>query len=427
MKNIFWMFFFCFITTASIKADPRILNYDNYGDYLYFAQNEKLSIYNLRDLSHIHLAGEYVTGNSILTVQVVGNRLYLNVKTDGLLILSLLDPEHPVQIGLYPSSYYTLVKDSIAFQQTSTGLTLINVNTLPTPTIITSYSLNLSSFDVRDSILCISSKTTSDVMIYNIHDIYNPELKSTIKSSAYSCGPVYMNGKFLIITERFFGYHYSSEGAGAYNISDPSNPFYETSLLSTGGYASGSADQFDVYKNKFFYGWQGASYTGGWNYGSLKGTDLNNHNVIVSIGMGTEYGTVKIDSVHSYVLLYYNSGKLDIYSINLTDGSLLLQIANITDIKENTNFNNISFSLEQNYPNPFNPTTEIRYSISTNSFVRLKVYDLLGKEVETLVNEEKSPGNYTISYNAKALASGIYFYKLDAGKYSSIKKMIFIK
>jgi len=92
------------------------------------------------------------------------------------------------------------------------------------------------------------------------------------------------------------------------------------------------------------------------------------------------------------------------------------------------------FLLLQNYPNPFNPTTTIKYSIpsvktlyATSQHVILKIYDLLGREVATLINEEKQPGNYSVFFNALNLPSGTYFYQLRYGKYLQTKKMILIK
>jgi photosystem II stability/assembly factor-like uncharacterized protein len=85
------------------------------------------------------------------------------------------------------------------------------------------------------------------------------------------------------------------------------------------------------------------------------------------------------------------------------------------------------FYLYQNYPNPFNPTTNIRYQIANNSFVILKVYDILGKEIATLVNEKLKPGIYEIPFSNNQLPSGIYFYKLTAGNYSETKRMLMIK
>ena len=85
------------------------------------------------------------------------------------------------------------------------------------------------------------------------------------------------------------------------------------------------------------------------------------------------------------------------------------------------------FSLKQNCPNPFNPSTTIQYAISNRQFVTLKVYDILGKEIATLVNGEKSAGSYEIGFNASHLASGIYYYQLRAGDYVETKKMILLK
>ena len=83
--------------------------------------------------------------------------------------------------------------------------------------------------------------------------------------------------------------------------------------------------------------------------------------------------------------------------------------------------------LSQNYPNPFNPSTSMQYTINSRQFVTLKVYDVLGKEIATLVNEEKPAGEYKVEFNAATLPSGIYFYQLKAGQYSETKKMILLK
>ena len=83
--------------------------------------------------------------------------------------------------------------------------------------------------------------------------------------------------------------------------------------------------------------------------------------------------------------------------------------------------------LYDNYPNPFNPSTNIRFSISDSRFTTLKVYDVLGNEVATLVNEEKPAGSYEVNFNASMLASGIYYYRLTAGTFAETKRMILLK
>ncbi len=85
------------------------------------------------------------------------------------------------------------------------------------------------------------------------------------------------------------------------------------------------------------------------------------------------------------------------------------------------------YKLSQNYPNPFNPVTTINFSIPKQGNVTLKVYDVTGKEVRTLINEQRSTGNYTVSFDGGSLSSGVYFYRLESGKYKEVKRMILVK
>ncbi len=85
------------------------------------------------------------------------------------------------------------------------------------------------------------------------------------------------------------------------------------------------------------------------------------------------------------------------------------------------------FALSQNYPNPFNPTTTIRYELSANCFVSVKVYDILGREVKTLVSEVKKIGSYEVQFDASGLASGVYFYRIKAGNFTKTMKLMLVK
>ena len=103
----------------------------------------------------------------------------------------------------------------------------------------------------------------------------------------------------------------------------------------------------------------------------------------------------------------------------------------VLGVKNNNKIPN-NFKLYQNYPNPFNPTTKIKYSIPSVETgyiqsVQLKVYDILGNEVATLVNENQRPGNHEVTFKAGNLASGVYFYRLQAGSLSDTKKFILMK
>jgi hypothetical protein len=128
----------------------------------------------------------------------------------------------------------------------------------------------------------------------------------------------------------------------------------------------------------------------------------------------TNIQVLKIDSVG---YLYAVDGGGSIY--RTSDGT--------TSVEEPIAGHPATFSLHQNYPNPFNPATNIKFQIPISSFVTLRVFDLLGREVATLVNEEMRPGSYERTFDASGLSSGIYFYRLRAGSFVETKKLVVLK
>lgn len=87
----------------------------------------------------------------------------------------------------------------------------------------------------------------------------------------------------------------------------------------------------------------------------------------------------------------------------------------------------LTFELQQNYPNPFNPATEIKFSFPKASNVQLKVFDIIGNEVASLVDEFKSAGKYSVKFDAKNLTSGVYFYRIQTDNYTDTKKLLLLK
>ncbi len=123
----------------------------------------------------------------------------------------------------------------------------------------------------------------------------------------------------------------------------------------------------------------------------------------------------------------------DLSTVSLTAEAMGLTSASLTNIMltdtedESTESAPKQFRLEQNYPNPFNPATTISYSIPDNRLVRLEIFDQMGRKVAILVNQVQISGNYQISFNAESLASGVYFYRLEAGSFTKVRSMLLIK
>ncbi|MCH7964830.1 MAG: T9SS type A sorting domain-containing protein [Bacteroidetes bacterium] len=112
---------------------------------------------------------------------------------------------------------------------------------------------------------------------------------------------------------------------------------------------------------------------------------------------------------------------------NIRSGAVYVYASMPLSVDKNYTLNPKDFYLSQNYPNPFNPTTNISYSISQRSFVTLKIYDVLGNEVTTLINKEVRAGSYEVEFDANNLPSGIYFYQIRAGAFVDTKKLVLMK
>ncbi len=114
------------------------------------------------------------------------------------------------------------------------------------------------------------------------------------------------------------------------------------------------------------------------------------------------------------------------WAISAGDGSILA-LGQTTSVREDERAVPRTIDLSQNYPNPFNPATEIQYQLPSSGHVTLKVYNLVGQEVATLVNRYQQPGNKTVSFDGSGLSSGIYLYRLTAGTYTKVRKMVLLR
>lgn len=145
-------------------------------------------------------------------------------------------------------------------------------------------------------------------------------------------------------------------------------------------------------------------------------------------GNGTVDATDQNPS-HIYTLTGDYSVTLVVSNSNSADTLIRTDYVSVSPVTSVEGENQLpsEFSLAQNYPNPFNPTTIIKYSVASETVVTLKVYNILGTEVATLVNEKKTPGFYELNFGGEKLPSGVYVYRIEAGSFTSSKKMLLIK
>ncbi len=164
-------------------------------------------------------------------------------------------------------------------------------------------------------------------------------------------------------------------------------------------------------------------------------TASSKYGVFAGLGNGGMYNSIDNGNTWHYLTEfenYFNAVQSfawlseDSLLVGTSDGMYIVTLGIATGV-ENDPVLPEKFELSQNYPNPFNPTTMINFQLSISSYVTLKVYDVLGREVATLVNEEKFPGTYEATFNASNLSSGIYFYTLRAGNFIETKKMLLVK
>lgn len=183
--------------------------------------------------------------------------------------------------------------------------------------------------------------------------------------------------------------------------------------------------------------WRGAyghvygvrSSNGGQNF------NTNPEDILYSSGEDVTFPVVADDISSGIFMLMLNDPDAGSYVLNGQPGgphgfnraAYLFKAIQLTDVDEDNHPAGKTYRLDQNYPNPFNPSTKITYSLAKNSAVTLKVYDLLGREVAVPVNSDMPAGEHTAYFNAAELSAGVYIYTLNAGSYTSSRKMLLIK
>ncbi|MGB2868232.1 MAG: T9SS type A sorting domain-containing protein [Bacteroidota bacterium] len=295
----------------------------------------------------------------------------------------------------------------------------------------------------------VISYGTAGLYVYNISNPGTP-----IYSNQYSNGQKWVN--FAVDGSLLFAAHSLTQKVTVLDLTIPSTPLLSTTINTNRGYSG-------IKKlGQFFYLFKSDTIAI-YDFSSLNApvlkseipvpTTLNPGNTIYDVSgqgnilmVGTAEGVYFYDvsnpgapvlkdkfiTGYEAVRVFFGSGHIlsNSYGRGLLGGYEGFTTFNVlgTDVENSTlDVMPASYRLSQNFPNPFNPLTRISYSIPVSGNVVLKVIDILGREVASLVNEQKAAGNYTVTWEASKVASGVYFYRLESGKFSETKKLVFIK
>ncbi len=228
-------------------------------------------------------------------------------------------------------------------------------------------------------------------------------------------------------------YRTTNGGYGSYMSWSPNIAFYDVFFVDNNtGWVTGNSATMRKTTSGGSLGWtqQLLPYENGFAlhfFSSTDGRVVGPNGIMRTINGGTNW-FLETSPVNEQLNAIFFAGS-DTGYISGNNGVLLKTVngGQVTNISPVTNEIPRNFSLSQNYPNPFNPATNFEFSIPITGFVNLAVFDILGREIETLVNDYLKPGTYKVDWSAEKYPSGIYFYRISAGAFTETKKMMFVK
>ncbi len=387
-----------------------------YKNYVYISNDKHIFVIDANNLGDPIIIDSIQTDGAARGMYIDKELLFLADGTNGVNIYDLSVPSEPQLLTNYHvegETYDVLVKDHILYTTewvtdnwTWSRILLFDISDINQKLLIHSYNkphgMMLTNISGNENLFCVSEMYSVNVFEYS--DLDTLRLISKI-DFGYGISQFHFTENYLFV---------ANSGNGL-RIIDLYNPFSPTEL----GNFKIQREINGVYAdNKYCYI--------GVNFDHPRILDIDD------LANPTQIGhTEKINLSYNYSNHNYTGiiSKGDIfYILDVTEGFYILRNTHgeTTQIDQ-MKFRPREYSLSQNYPNPFNPSTTISYSIPEQGAVQLKVFDILGREVKTLVNKEQTAGSYEVKFDASELNSGIYFYQLKADSYMETKKMVLVK
>ena len=438
IKHNLWAGLFWSLTTAQLNADTSaifvgtesgVFRSTNAG-LTWDVVNQGLSACIVTALGVTRtsiLAGTY--GNGIFRSSDQGSTwIPVNNGLDSAFIESL-QTYGGLTVNSIASFGNTLLAGTLAgiFRSTDEGATWTDVNNDWTRQQIWSFAKSDSTIFAGGSVF-LAFRSTDDGITWNCGE--------TSFSSGAVMALTYENGKLFAAANEGGAFRSTDNGTSWTKVYSPGQSDYAYSLTYASPYILlGTGTQGLLRSSDDGESWQrcGSGLPADCDIYdfAVTGSDVfagTSGGVFLSTDFGLHWSNVSSQELNTEII------SIAILGSDLVAGTEGAGVIWKRPLSEMIAFSNVSdrllafdFKLEQNYPNPFNPTTNIKYSILKESFVTIKVYDILGKEITTLVNERKSAGNYSINFDGSNLPSGIYFYRMQAGSFVSTKKFVLLK
>ena len=463
-----------FFNAVNIGAPERGVSVQILNDKCFMAFGNGFQIFDVTNSQNIKLLSNYYTFRRDGKVKFAGGYLIIAYRTlrDNVNGFSIYDVGNPERI-IEKSNYFfygdggsfdfdvdggiLCLSDTrqVSVEDTLSAVHIFDISAPSLPkelnAIKVPFELQSPAVALKNNLLCLIDRAKDGSDSLRVIDILDPLHPSDVGGykinavkEGYNVEKMEFNGNYLLLGNRkgllilnlagnsptFAGfYNYAGNDYDCFGLKVKNNAVY---LSHYEGIEIVNISNPSNITKTFYYDVYGGPF--------LDIDADQNGEVYISSPLGVQIYSVGSDS--TIVPQGYFNTKVDRpYGLVVNNGKAYVAYFGLhvfkkgkpTGVEREDNLNSISFKLFQNYPNPFNPTTTIKYSIpavganNADPLVMLKIYDLLGREIRTLVNKRQKAGNYSVQFNAGNLPSGIYFYRLQAGSFVQTKKMILLK
>lgn len=380
------------------------------GSYCYLVTFHDLYVLDVSNPVLPELVGINQPSSGIdLHIQIIGNYAYLTNTEEGLRVVDISDPSNPATVGSVGSAYFNYMTSEGNYVYVTDNLDNLRVFDISNPTTPVEVGAlnfptpnNLTSGIAANNGYVYVAQYDEGLKVIDVTDPTQPTQVATYNQNVkLTC--LDMEGNYVYATDI-----YLSQRVDVFDVSDPLNPAIVDTI---------------VFHNPYIHAWQD------WAFGDI---------LFVADHMDPDLAILDISNPSQPSIILTQMVPDEIWGADATDDYIYLAAYGAGLHIYDNPFGTVTsqqhsfkppydYILKQNYPNPFNPSTTIRYSIPESGNVTLKIFNTLGEEVATLVDEFKAAGDHTVNFDAVNLSSGIYFYRLQSGNKIQAKKMMLLR